>query len=423
MGNGKQTLIKKGAEASLYLAEWHGKKVMIKKRLPKHYRPSRLDEQIRTFRTVHEPQLLHEAKLAGVPTPMVFLVDAKEATVIMEFIEGKQVKQLLSDVSENERRNFCFRIGELIGKLHRKGVIHGDLTTSNMILSPEGKIFFVDFGLGEKTEELEVRGVDLHLMKRALQSTHFRYTEGCFASIVEGYSKILGVKTTREVLEKMKEIERRGRYVAKEEVKGSKATMNFRLEGKVIFFATNNINKFNEARRVLAKYNISVGMLRVKTLEIQSQSIEEIARTSVIDAFKNCHLPVIVEDAGLFIDALNGFPGPYAAYVYKTVGNDGLLRLMEKVNDRKATFKSVVAFYSADCSSPICFEGEVNGEISEELRKTEKNCGFGFDPVFKPAGKSRTFAEMSMAEKNMLSHRAKALTKFALWYRKLQQKP
>lgn len=219
MGDGKQILIKKGAEASLYLAEWHGKKVVIKKRLPKRYRPSNLDEQIRTFRTLHEPQLLHEAKLAGVPTPTVFLIDAKEATIIMEFIGGKQVKKLLSSLDKSKRKNFCVRIGELIGKLHRNGIIHGDLTTSNMILSQGEKIFFVDFGLGEKTREIEARGVDLHLMKRTLQSTHFSYTDECFASIIEGYSKVLGVKATKEVLEKMKEIERRGRYVAQRKSK------------------------------------------------------------------------------------------------------------------------------------------------------------------------------------------------------------
>lgn len=194
-------------------------------------------------------------------------------------------------------------------------------------------------------------------------------------------------------------------------------------EGKVVFFATNNINKFNEARKVLAKYNIAVGMLRVKTLEIQSENIEEIAKTSVREAFESCNLPIMVEDAGLFIDALNGFPGPYAAYVYKTIGNKGLLKLMEKVDNRKATFKSVIAFCSEEHKLPVCFEGEVCGEIGKEERKTEKNYGFGFDPIFKPTGESKTFAEMSVAEKNMFSHRARALTKFALWYRKLQQKP
>ena len=86
--------------------------------------------------------------------------------------------------------------------------------------------------------------------------------------------------------------------------------MGLRLEGRVIFFATNNVNKFNEARKVLAEYNIAVGMLRVKSLEVQSESLDEIASTSAKDAFRKCNLPIIVEDAGLFINALKSFPGP-----------------------------------------------------------------------------------------------------------------
>jgi TP53 regulating kinase-like protein len=210
----KLLLIKKGAEANLYLADWHGRKVVMKKRSPKKYRPTRLDEQIRIYRTIHEPQLMHEAKKAGVPTPTIFLVDLANTTIIMEFIEGKQVKQLLGEASESERQKLCLKIGELIGRLHEHGIIHGDLTTSNMILDSEGKIFFVDFGLGEKTKELEFRGVDLHLMKRALQSTHFRFTEECFQAVIHGYSKALGAKNVKDILSKIKEIERRGRYVA-----------------------------------------------------------------------------------------------------------------------------------------------------------------------------------------------------------------
>jgi len=214
VGEVKPFLIKKGAEASLFLTGWHGRKVIMKKRLPKKYRPSKLDEQIRTYRTIHEPQLMHEAKKAGVPTPMIFLVDAKNATIIMEFIEGKQAKQLLGEVTENERQKLCLKIGELIGRLHEYGIIHGDLTTSNMILDLEEKIFFVDFGLGEKTKELETRGVDLHLMKRALQSTHFSFSEECFNAVIRGYSKVIGTEMVRNILDKIKEIERRGRYVA-----------------------------------------------------------------------------------------------------------------------------------------------------------------------------------------------------------------
>jgi len=210
----KPQLIKKGAEASLYLTDWHRRKVIMKKRLPKKYRPPILDEQIRAYRTIHEPQLMHEAKKAGVPTPTIFMIDVKNGMIIMEFIEGKQVKQLLSDAVENVRRDLCIKIGELVGRLHNNGIIHGDLTTSNMILTSEGKIFFVDFGLGEKSRELEARGVDLHLMKRALQSTHFRFTEECFAAVIKGYSRVLDAEAVKKILAKIEEIEKRGRYVS-----------------------------------------------------------------------------------------------------------------------------------------------------------------------------------------------------------------
>jgi XTP/dITP diphosphohydrolase len=192
----------------------------------------------------------------------------------------------------------------------------------------------------------------------------------------------------------------------------------FRLKGRVIFFATSNVNKFNEARRVLAEHKIAVGMLRVKSLEIQNESLEKIAAASVVDAFEKCRLPIIVEDAGLFVDALNGFPGPYAAYVYRTIGNQGLLKLMENVKTRNARFESVIAYLSKDLKSPKCFNGQVQGEIITEQRRGNGNSGFGFDPIFKPIGASKTFAEMSISEKNGFSHRAEAFQAFAQWYQK-----
>jgi len=192
---------------------------------------------------------------------------------------------------------------------------------------------------------------------------------------------------------------------------------SLQLKGRIIFFATNNVNKFDEARRVLTEYNVAVGMLRVKSLEIQSEILEEIAMASALDAFGKCRLPVIVEDAGLFIDALNGFPGPYAAYTYKTVGNQGLLRLMKNVKARRARFESAVAYFSAELQSPVCFHGEVLGEIADEERKGSERSGFGFDPIFRPLNSSKTFAEMSIAEKNEHSHRARAFRKFAEWYK------
>jgi len=207
-------LIKKGAEANLYLENWHGKKVIIKERIPKKYRLPVLDERIRTYRTIHEPQLMHEAKKAGVPTPTIYMVDLAKKSIIMEYVEGKQVKRILNQLSAKERIELCRKIGILIGRLHKSGIIHGDLTTSNMILTSNGKIYFVDFGLGEFSKELEARGVDLHLMKRALQSTHYLFAEESFNAVLEGYAEAVGEVEAKKVLEKIREIELRGRYIA-----------------------------------------------------------------------------------------------------------------------------------------------------------------------------------------------------------------
>jgi XTP/dITP diphosphohydrolase len=189
------------------------------------------------------------------------------------------------------------------------------------------------------------------------------------------------------------------------------------LNGKVVFFATGNINKFNEARSILSSYGFAVAMLRVKGEEIQSDSLKEIAQTSAVNAFKRSHLPIFVEDAGLFIDALSGFPGPYAAYVYKTIHNSGILRLMENVADRHARFQSVIAYCDQTLCEPECFDGESNGEITTTERKQQGKSAFGFDPIFQPVGSSKTFAEMTIEEKNGFSHRAIAIRKFADWYK------
>jgi len=207
-------LIKKGAEANLYLEEWHNRKVIMKRRLPKRYRIQELDKEIRSQRTVHEPHIIHKAKEAGVPTPTIFMVDVAEANIIMEFVEGKQIKQVLNDLPPEERLRLSRHIGGLIGCLHKHGIIHGDITTSNMILTPYGKVVFVDFGLSERSTELETKGVDLHLMKRAFQSTHYKYARECFEAVMEGYTEVVGEEEAKNVLEKIREIERRGRYVS-----------------------------------------------------------------------------------------------------------------------------------------------------------------------------------------------------------------
>lgn len=197
------------------------------------------------------------------------------------------------------------------------------------------------------------------------------------------------------------------------------ASSSFRLKGKVVFFATGNINKFNEARRILGSQGIAVGMLKLKGDEIQSESLQEIAEKSVQNAYKLSRLPIFVEDAGLFIDALSGFPGPYAAYVYKTIHNSGILKLMKGEKNCKATFQSIISYCDdQNTTDPMSFYGESKGEITPEERIEQGKSGFGFDPIFQPEGSSRTFAEMTIEQKNGYSHRADAIRKFAEWYKK-----
>ncbi len=202
-------------------------------------------------------------------------------------------------------------------------------------------------------------------------------------------------------------------------LKGEKMKMKISLdiEKRLIFFATGNFHKFNEARLILKDYGLASAMLNAKTVEIQDDSLKEIAGKSAVEAFKLCCLPLIVEDAGLFVNVLKGFPGPYAAYVYKTISNPGLLKLMEKMDNRRATFRSIIAYYKGT-GEPICFEGKTEGEIALDERWGSGKTGFGFDPIFIPNGSEKTFAEMDIEEKNCLSHRARSVGKFAEWYTK-----
>lgn len=176
-----------------------------------------------------------------------------------------------------------------------------------------------------------------------------------------------------------------------------------------LFFLTRNKGKLKEAKMTLMGFGIKVEQLDGDRIEIQSDDLCEIALYSVKHVDTE-NLPVIVEDAGLFIEALNGFPGPYSSYVYKTIGCRGILKLMEGREDRRARFKSAVAYFDGKVAK--VFLGEVVGSIAYE-EKGHK--GFGFDPIFIPAGHNETFAEMGLKKKVQISHRAKALKALGIW--------
>jgi len=171
-----------------------------------------------------------------------------------------------------------------------------------------------------------------------------------------------------------------------------------------LYFITSNRGKVEEASVVLGEFGFQVIPFNARKLEVQSESLEEVAVKAAESLMGRVPEPFFVEDSGLFVESLNGFPGPYSSYVYRTIGLKGLLKLLEDIDDRRAKFVAVVALcYEHEIR---VFRGEVGGVISEEARGYG---GFGFDPVFVPKGFNRTFAEMSLNEKCKVSHRAKAL--------------
>ncbi len=180
----------------------------------------------------------------------------------------------------------------------------------------------------------------------------------------------------------------------------------------VVQFATKNTDKYNEAARVAALHGIELVHLNLEKYEIQADDLGKIATVAAEQAHRQTKVSgVVAEDAGFFVDALNGFPGPYSSYVYRKLGVDGILKLIGKVDERRAYFASAVAYCSE--RQTICFEGVVKGNVCFTPRGRH---GFGFDPIFIPdRGDGRTFAEMDIDEKNRYSHRALAFSKFCEW--------
>ncbi len=208
------TLVSKGAEADIHLdPDWNGVKAVIKRRGEKSYRLPELDASNRRSRTIREASIIHRAKEAGVPTPLIYRVDPDGAQIVMEYIEGDKVRDIVGRIGSEERVRLFREIGRKTGLLHGAGIAHGDLTTSNLI-SGGGRVVFIDFGLAEMSDEVESRGVDLNLMYRMLISTHYEYTEELFTAFKSGYVETLD--EAREALDRMDEISRRGRYVERE---------------------------------------------------------------------------------------------------------------------------------------------------------------------------------------------------------------
>ena len=180
-------------------------------------------------------------------------------------------------------------------------------------------------------------------------------------------------------------------------------------------FVSSNVNKFQEIENILNEYHIKISFHKAELPEIQSDSLEEFALFSAKHAFSQLEQPLFVEDTGLFIQGLNGFPGPYASYIFKTIGNQGVLKLLRDEMNREAIFRTVYALILSDSES-FTFIGETRGTIAQEEKGNE---GWGYDPIFIPdEGDGQTYAEMGIMKKNKISHRQRSLRKMVEWVKK-----
>jgi Kae1-associated kinase Bud32 len=200
-----------GAEARLDSARWMDRHVVVKQRVVKGYRHPSLDKSLQSFRIRNEARLMLEARRAGISVPIIYSVDIENNRIVMSEIDGVRVKDALQDGTVDSEA-VCAKIGEIAGRLHANDIVHGDLTTSNMLLEGD-RVVLIDFSLGQKTSEMEDKGVDMHLLEEAFHSAHHDRSE-LYAVVQDSY--VRAYADGADVLRKVREIEKRGRYTRKE---------------------------------------------------------------------------------------------------------------------------------------------------------------------------------------------------------------
>jgi len=200
-------LVNRGAEADVYVTIWDKKKAILKIRKEKSYRNSLLDKKIRKQRTSRESQIISQVKSFGISTPLIYFMDINKCSILMQYIDGEIVR----DLNGNDIVKVCSEIGQVVGTMHKHGIMHGDLTTSNFILDKK-KLFLIDFGLASRTEKPDDHAVDLRLFKEILNSAHAEVMEKSWKNFQKGYSKAVGMKYSKKILNLVAVIESRGRY-------------------------------------------------------------------------------------------------------------------------------------------------------------------------------------------------------------------
>lgn len=203
----------RGAEADLFISQMPPWKVVVKRRVRKSYRNEQLDAGIRKERTVRESSIIHESKIAGTRTPSILGLDLEHSSIIMTFVEGSIARDVVDSMIGTERSSILEELGRQVGHLHSAGIVHGDLTTSNIILSSDSEPFLIDFGMAGRSTEPEDFGTDLHLLQRSLTATHALDPASSLRRVAKGYREVVG-KDAEPSLRKAAEISRRGRYFA-----------------------------------------------------------------------------------------------------------------------------------------------------------------------------------------------------------------
>ena len=200
-----------GAESIIFKIKQGEHYFLLKHRPKKPYLLDVIDESIRKLRTNRECKMITIARKLGIATPAIYALDKKKHTLLMDYIEGKQLKEIVDIIPEKTLEMMCKKFGSLIALLHQGNVIHGDPTTSNVIVDNQSQLWLVDFGLSEMNATIEMKGVDLHLIRRAFETTHWNFQKIMLESTLEGYTDIMG-EDAKDILSRMLKIRERGRY-------------------------------------------------------------------------------------------------------------------------------------------------------------------------------------------------------------------
>lgn len=202
-------LVKKGAEGDIYIINWHNNNSILKIRKKKSYRNNLLDSAIRKHRTITESEILCTIKSFGIYSPLLYFVDVKNSIIIMQYIDG----YLVRDLPDEKLIQYCKIIGDIVGKLHMNGIMHGDLTTSNFIVKND-IVYAIDFGLAAKTTKITDHAIDLRLFKEILNSAHTTIAKKSWENFLDGYKKIVTDVYYTNILHHLSIIENRGRYTS-----------------------------------------------------------------------------------------------------------------------------------------------------------------------------------------------------------------